>query len=228
MSFRSAWKSAFHAARANLLPGLLLQTIMGVFLTLYVAHEGTRTFLAQVANVKEQAGYLFAFTSYVISAAILPEILRIAFFQEGRATRRNLTNFLTAAPAWGCMGVVVDWFYRTQIVWFGTGNDWHTILTKMAVDQFVFSPFFSNPVMVAYFFWRDSGFRRSAAATIFHRDFFPQRVVPVMVAGWTIWIPGVCLVYFMPSALQIPVASLIQCFWVLVFTFVNRPQGRTP
>lgn len=226
MNLRSAWKTALRAARANLLPGLLLQAIMVVFLALYVAHEGTRTFLGQVANLKEQAGYLFAFTSYVISAAFLPEILRIAFFQDGRPTRRNLTNFLTAAPAWGGMGMVVDWFYRSQMLWFGTGNDWQTILIKMAVDQFVFSPFFSNPLMVAYFFWRDSGFRRTAATTIFHRDFYPHRVVPVMVAGWCVWIPGVCLVYFMPAALQLPVASLIQCFWVLVFTFVNRPQAR--
>jgi len=44
------------------------------------------------------------------------------------------------------------------------------------------------------------------------------------VAGWCIWIPGVSLVYFMPSALQFPIAVLIQCFWVLIFTVINKPR----
>jgi hypothetical protein len=224
MKFRAALRIAAQGARANLLPGLLLQSLMLVFLALYVMHEGTRNFLGQVADLKQEAGYLFAFTSYVLSAALLPEILRIGFFQDGRPTRRNLWNFLTAAPAWGLAGILVDAFYRAQIVWFGSGHDWQTIVAKVLVDQFLFSPLLSNPLIVGYFAWRDSGFRRGAARSIFRRGFYLDRVFPVQVAGWGIWIPGVALVYFMPSELQIPVASLIQSFWVLVFLFVNRPR----
>jgi hypothetical protein len=224
MKFRAALRIAAQGARANLLPGLLLQCLMLVFLALYVMHEGTRQFLSQVANIKQEAGYAFAFVSYVLSAALLPEILRIGFFQEGRPMWRNLRNFLTAAPAWGLMGMLVDAFYRTQVLWFGAGHDFQTILCKMLVDQFLFSPFISNPLMVAYFGWRDAGFRRRAARELFRRGFFLERVFPVQVAGWCIWIPGVTLVYFMPSELQIPVASFIQSFWVLVFLFINRPR----
>lgn len=222
MNFRGALRVAARAARVNLLPGLLLQALLLVFLALYVAHEGTRTFLAQVGNLKQESGYAFAFGSYVLSSALLPEILRVAFFQGGRATRWNLWNFLTAAPAWGLLGVLVDFFYRSQLAWFGSGSDWQTILAKVAVDQFLFSPFLSNPLVISYFLWRDAGFRRSAIRQIFRKDFYPVRVFPVQVAGWCIWLPGVCLVYFMPSDLQIPVAALIQSFWVLVFFFVNR------
>jgi hypothetical protein len=224
MKFRSALRIAAQGARANLLPGLLLQCLMLVFLALYVMHEGTREILARVADLKQEAGYGFAFASYVLSAALLPEILRIGFFQSGRPMRRNLWNFLTAAPAWGLMGMLVDAFYRAQIGWFGAGNDWQTIVCKVLVDQLLFSPFLSNPLLVGYFAWRDAGFRRSAARNIFGRGFYLDRVFPVQVAGWGIWIPGVALVYFMPSELQIPVASLIQSFWVLVFLFVNRPH----
>ena len=224
MRFRLALHTAGKAARANLLPGLLLQCLMIVFFGLYVAHEGTRQFLAEVANLKQESGYLFAFVSYILSAALLPEILRVFFFQSGHPSRRNIWNFLTAAPAWGLMGVIVDFFYRCQALWFGTASDWNTILTKMAVDQFLFSPFIGNTLMVGYFAWRDLGFRRAAAKTIFKKGFFFERVFPVQVAGWCIWIPGVCLVYFMPSQLQMPVAALIQCFWVLIFTFVNKPS----
>ena len=222
MRFRTALRVAAQGARANILPGLLLQSLMIVFLALYVMHDGTRHFLARVADLKHETGYIFAFTSYLLSAALLPEILRIAFFQAGRPTKRNLWNFLTAAPFWGLMGMLVDLLYRCQVLWFGAGTDWTTILIKMLVDQILFSPLLSNPLSVGYFAWRDAGFRRNAAREIFRRGFFLDRVFPVQVAAWCIWVPGVCLVYFMPSELQIPVASLIQAFWVLVFLFINR------
>ncbi|MFZ4682490.1 MAG: hypothetical protein ACOYMS_08310 [Terrimicrobiaceae bacterium] len=224
MTLRDALTIARRAIRANLLPGLLLQAIMVAFLSLYLLHDGTRHFLAGVADLKHQTGYWFAFVSYLISAALLPEILRVVFFQGGKATQSNLWNFLTAAPFWGLMGMLVDLFYRGQALWFGVGNDWLTILIKVLVDQLLFSPFLSNPLSVSYFSWRDVRFSVPGARSIFRRGFYFDRVFPVQVAGWCIWIPGVCLVYFMPPELQIPVATLLQSFWVLVFLLVNRPR----
>lgn len=224
MTLREALIVARRAIRANLLPGLLLQAIMVGFLSLYLLHDGTRQFLVRVADLKHETGYWFAFISYTISAALLPEILRVVFSQGGKATRSNLWNFLTAAPFWGLMGMLVDLFYRGQALWFGVGNDWPTILIKVLVDQFLFSPFLSTPLSVIYFSWRDLHFSVPAARTIFRPGFYFDRVFPVQVAGWCIWIPGVCLVYFMPTELQIPVATLLQSFWILVFLLVNRPR----
>ena len=227
MRLRRAFQGAFSAVRENMLPGLLLQALMVVFLSAYVAHEGTRHFLAEVATIKSEAGYWFACVSYILSAAFLPEILRIAFFQGGRPRRHNLYQFVTAAPMWGLMGIVVDFFYRCQGVWFGTGNDWTNILPKVLVDQFVFSPFLSSPLIVGWLLLRDERFQRSALRKIFSAAFLFDHVLPVQVAGWCVWIPGVALVYFMPPLLQIPVAVLIQCFWVLILTTLGeRNQAR--
>ncbi|MEI6338686.1 MAG: hypothetical protein WCQ57_08915 [Verrucomicrobiota bacterium] len=224
MKLRDSLKVAGQAVRANLLPGLLLQTLMAIFLSLYFLHDGTRGFFGHVANFKEECGYGFAFFSYVVSSAVLPEILRIAFFQGGKPNRANLWIFFTGAPAWGCMGMLVDLFYRSQALWFGTGNDWQTILAKVAVDQFLFAPFLSNPLLIAYFSWRDAGYRSGALRRILRPGSFVKNNFTVLVAGWCIWIPGVSLVYFMPSALQFPVAVLIQCFWVLIFALINKPR----
>jgi len=220
-----AIRLAAAAARANLLPGLLLQCLKLAYFSAYVAHDGTRIFLAQVAHVKEEAGYAFTFFSYVLASALLPEILRIAFFQGGRPTRRNLWLFLTAAPAWGMLGVLVDFFYRSQEAWFGAGTDFQTILLKILVDQFLYSPFMANPLALAWFLWRDEGFRRSAWRRVFCRDFIVERLFPVQVSGWMIWIPGVALVYAMPPLLQVPVAVFIQAFWVLVFTTLEQRRS---
>ena len=219
---RRALQSAASAVRANLLPGLLLQCLMVVFLSAYVAHEGTRRFLAEVAGIRQEAGYLFAFVSYAAAAALLPEILRIAFFQGGRPACRNLWLFLTAAPAWGCLGILVDFFYRCQAEWFGSGTGMMTILPKVLVDQMLVSPLIFNPLTIAWFIWRDENFRSSAWRKIFRPGFYMDRVFPVQVSGWIIWIPGVALVYSMPPLLQIPVAVLIQAFWALVFTTLGQ------
>lgn len=222
------------AIRANILPGLLLQALMAAFVAAYLTHDGTRRFLATVAEAKEQSGLAFAFFSYVLASAVLPELLRIALFQSGRPRRRNLTNFLAAAPAWGVMGVIVDVFYRAQAAWFGDATTAASVVPKVLVDQFLFSPFFSNPVMVGWFALCAGGFRAAAWRRLPTVKFYVEEVVPVMVAGWMIWIPGVTIVYSMPGLLQIPVAVTIQCFWVLVFTTVGSrvaappPPGRTP
>jgi len=215
------------AVRANFLPGLLLQGLLLAFFVAYVTHEGTRAFLENIAHIKEESGYLFAFVCYAVTAGLLPEILRIAFFQSGRPTRRNLWLFLTAAPAWGCMGMLVDLLYRCQTGWFGAGNDLVTILQKVAVDQLLYAPFIGNPLVIAWFIWRDERFRMSAWPKIFNPGFFLDRVYPVQVSSWIVWIPGVMVVYFMPPLLQVPVAVFIQTFWVLIFTTLGQEVDGT-
>ncbi len=228
MKFRSAFRQAAAAARENIRPGLMLWACMLVFLGLYLWNEPTRRVLAHVAEIKLAWGYVFAFVSYVIAAALMPELLRIFFFQRGRARWRNVTNFLGAAPMWGFLGMTVDLLYRSQAVWFGTGSDLRTILCKLAVDQLLYSPFVSAPVVVSWLYWRDRGFRGSAAREIFTTDFAFERIFPIVVAGWCVWIPGVSLVYFMPSLLQLPTAVIIQVFWVLIITTLAERKAAPP
>ena len=225
--FRQSLRLAGAAAKANFLPGLLLQCLMLAFFSLYIAHEGTRHFLGEVARVKQEAGYGFSFLSYVVAGAVLPELLRVVFFQSGKLTRKNLWHLLTAAPFWGALGMIIDLLYRLQVVWFGNGHDWLTILCKVLVDQFLFSPFLSAPLIVGWLFLRDEGFRPAAFRVIFTADFVFEKVFPVAVAGWCVWIPGVILVYSMPPLLQIPVAVFIQVFWVLLFTTMEDLTGRS-
>lgn len=198
---------------------------MVVFLAAYVMHDGTRNFLAQVAAWRNEMGFAFAFFSYVISAAILPEMLRVFFFQGGVATKANARNLLVAAPFWGCIGIYVDLFYRFQGWLFGTGNEWHIVVKKVLFDQFIYSPFFSLPFIMFYFLWAQARFRRDAIRSILQPGPFIAKAFSIQVAGWCVWIPGVSLVYFMPPLLQIPVAVLIQCLWILIFTTMRERQA---
>ena len=223
-----AVRHALAAARENFLPGLLLQACLLVFLALYLWNEPTRRMLERVAQIKQEWGYAFAVVSYLVAAALLPELLRIFFFQRARVRWKNVTNFLGAAPMWMFLGVTVDVLYRLQATWFGVESDLRTIAVKTAVDQFVYSPFFSAPLVVGWLAWRDAGFRPAALREIFTVDFALERVFPIVVAGWCLWIPGVSLVYFMPLPLQLPTAVLIQIFWVLIITTLSERKAAPP
>jgi hypothetical protein len=222
MRLRAAFLLGLKAVRQNLLPGLLLQAIMLCFILAYLFHGGTQSMLERVGDWREEAGYWFALITYVISGALLPELLRVFFFQKGRIDSANTWRFFTAAPIWGFMGMMVDFFYRCQNSWFGSGNEWQVIVAKVLVDQFIYSPFFANPLINAYLIIRNGGFSCQSVGSVFQRSFISETLLPVQLAGWSVWIPGVTLVYFIPPLLQLPVAVLIHAFWVLLLTTINE------
>lgn len=225
MNFRTAFQIGFRAARANLLPGLLLQAIMLCFLAAYFLHDGTQTFLTRVGEVRQEMGYLFAFITYIISGAFLPEVLRIVFFQNFRPCLANVRNILTAAPLWASLGVLVDFFYRCQNDWFGLGNSWQIVVAKVLVDQLLYSPFVATPITNSYLAFRSSGLNSKTAREVFSWNFVLERMLPSQIAGWCVWTPGVCVVYFMPPLLQLPTAVLIMCFWVLLVTSLHERES---
>jgi hypothetical protein len=224
MPIRHAIAEGLRAAKKNLLPGLLVQILMALFLFLYLSHEGTRSLLARLATTKQESGFAFAFVGYLLAAALLPELLKISFFQNFRPHPTNLKNFLIAAPFWGAFGVIVDLLYRAQDQWFGTDADIATILPKVLVDQFLFSPLIGAPLAILYFAWAEHGFRLTGIRSVLPD--LPLRVLGIQCAAWMIWIPGVTLIYAMPSLLQIPIAILLTSFWILIFTTVRERQHR--
>ena len=160
MNLQEAVRSGLRAARMNLWPGLFLQSIMLCFIATYLLHDGTQAFLARVGGIKQEVGYIFAFVSYMLSGARLPELMRRVFFQGWKPRWENLWNFALTGPFIGFMGVVVDFFYRCQNAWFGVGNDSGTLITKVLVDQLLFSPFLANLLCTIFFTLRDGRFSR--------------------------------------------------------------------
>lgn len=206
------------AARANLLPGLILQAAMLGIVAAYFYHEPTRVRLNVLAEYKKAWGYGFSALSSILAGAILPEIFRAIFFQGGKFRRENLSNLLFAIPFWGCMGMCVDCLYRMQAVWFGTDGTALTLIKKMAVDQFIYSAFFSAPVSVIAYDWhRGSG----GPSRLLSAKFWKTDLPPTVIANWGVWIPLVAIIYSLPPLLQVPLSNLALTFWVLILTFIT-------
>ena len=113
------WIAGLRAARANLLPALILQALMLALLLGYYLHPPLTEFMARLADLKLRWGFGYSALSAAIAGGIVPEIMRVAVFQKGRPHRTNAANLLFTIPFWCGMGMLVDAFYRTQALVFG-------------------------------------------------------------------------------------------------------------
>lgn len=208
------------AVRANLLPAVVLWSALAVFLMAYSLSASVQAGMGQWIGLKTEWGLAFAFASYVVFAVLLPEALQCLLARR-LPGRTAWVGMGYSSLVFGGVGILVDLFYRYQVIWFGAGNDWATILKKTLLDQLVFAPL-SNLLMLGLFLWRDEGFALSSWGKLSTTDYLGQRFVPVMVALWAVWIPSIMVVYCLPTPLQFPVVSMILSFWVLIFKFIRQ------
>lgn len=213
-------RSALHR---NVRPGIVLWVLLVVFTIAYTIFSGFKEGLGQIGEFKMRYGYLFSFTAFFIAGAILPELLKIILFQKMKFTRGNMNNILLTGIVFGMAGIWSDFFFVMQSEWFGTYNDIGTILKKMVNDQFLFSPIF-NMIMLSVLYWRENGFPLKRSKEFSPRWYAREKLLPVVVSTWLVWIPGTMVIYFMPLALQLPVTCLIMCFFSLIVTFLSSAR----
>ena len=212
------------AARANFVPGLIVQLAMAAVVLAYYFCEPARVWLAHLAEIKARWGYGFSFVSGAVAGGVLPELLTIVVFQRGRVRWENAGNLLFGILYWGSQGVVVDGLYRLQAVMFGSHVDFSTVVKKVLVDQFVYNPLYAAPVGLAAYAWKNQGYRLAGMGRVFTGRFYKERTLPALVATWGVWIPLVSMIYSLPTLLQIPLFSLALTFWVLLFAWINRQR----
>lgn len=207
---------------ANMRPGFVLWCMLAALLLGNATIPAVATGLAQWGAYKQAGGFLAAFLSYVVFAVLVPEVLSHLVLRQ-RWTRRAVVDMAYAGLVFGCIGITVDLFYALQVSLFGDANDLQTIVKKMLLDQFVYSPV-TNFTVIAMLAWRDDGFRSRSWVRVVSLDFLRSHYLPVLVALWCVWIPGVMVIYLMPTALQFPVASMILSFWILIFKFMRAKE----
>jgi hypothetical protein len=214
------------AARANLVPALVIQAAVVSVVLAYYLWEPARAWLERLAEFKRGGGYLFSLAAGALAGGMLPELLTVAAFQRWRVRRENWDALAFGACFWGLMALVVDLFYRLQTFIFGPGVDVATVLRKAAFDQFVFTPFLTIPLTVVVFEWRHAGYRFGGVAL--GRGFYRLKVLPAVVSGLGFWLPVVAFVYSLPLPLQFPLFTLALTLWVMLFTWISHAHRDAP
>ncbi|HSV64134.1 MAG TPA: hypothetical protein VLH83_12390 [Chthoniobacterales bacterium] len=224
---RTSLALGWEAAKANAVPGFVLQTAMLLVLIGYYLSAPFAGFLNRLALYKSEHGLVFVVVAAVLAGAIVPELFVILFFQRGRFRRQNLRNLAFTVPTWGIDGILVDLMYRLNASWFGDVTTIWVVTAKILVDQLGYNPFFAAPAEVLVYEWKNEGFSwksvRRALTWIHYRD----KIVPTLFATWAVWGPLMAIIYSLPFALQFPLFSIALTFWVLLLTYMtNRFAGK--
>lgn len=206
--------------RFNLRPALVLQAFALAIVAGYFWSPQVRSVLDVVGALKVRYGYGYSAVATCVFGGLIPYVV---LSLAGRIPRdQRLPELAFYLLLWFWKGVEVDALYRAQGIWFGEAADAGTIAIKTIVDQFGYVPLWAAPSQVLLFTWKDAGFTLTGIRAAFRRQPFVQRVLVVVFSTWVVWIPGVAIVYSLPSALQLPLFNLVLCFWCLLMSFISR------
>ncbi|MFK7851385.1 MAG: hypothetical protein AB8D78_10445 [Akkermansiaceae bacterium] len=219
------WIIGIQAARANLVPALIVQGLMLAVVLCYYFYPPTTDWLNQLAALKGRLSYGYSAAAAVIAGALVPEIMRVLIFQKGKISPSNFSNLLFTIPFWGGTGMMVDLFYRCQAIWFGTEVTLTVVATKVIVDQFIYNPLIAGPSGAWCYDWKRSGYSFRNIKRFFTFRYYRDVIVPILFATWGVWIPLVAIIYSLPPLLQIPLFSLALAMWVMLYTWISEHRA---
>jgi hypothetical protein len=123
---------------------------------------------------------------------------------------------------WGLKGMEVDLLYRCQVMMFGEGKDFVTLLSKTLFDQFIYVPIWGLTSCAIAMTWRQCGFNfGKTLRALSDKRWWTDSLMVMLVPNWLIWIVAVVAIYCLPLALQVPVQNLVLCFWCILLIFLS-------
>jgi hypothetical protein len=223
MKTLSPLQEGLRAARANALPGLAIQ---GAALTLALAYffiPSAHAQLDTLAAWKASGGLLSSAISTAFFGGLLPYLILIASPKTRKRT--PLSHGLFYLVFWAYKGVEVDTFYQLQGWLFGPDSSVKVVFLRVCVDQFLYTAFWSAPISLLLFHWKEQGFPLKVPAHLSMPSLLTtlirQRLPVAVISTWGVWIPTLAIVYSLPSPLHFPLFNLVLCFYVLLFNTVT-------
>ncbi len=208
------WRIGVAAARANLIPGAVLQAAACALLVGYWCVPGVRSALEAAAAWQARRGVAFASLSYFFFCGVAPYLFCLAVpslrpRQPGRAA-------WFVVGFWVPMAVILPQFYVFQSWLYGDGRDVWTLARKVLTDQCGYTAFFASPAAALAHLWKAHDYRWREVRPLLGAGWYRRLVLPNLIANWALWFPSMFVVYSMPPALQSHLAGLIGCFWSLM------------
>lgn len=217
------WRAGLRAARAHLVPGLVLQACALALVVAYYQHPPTHAALDALADFRARTGRLYG----IVATGLFGGVLPFVYLKLHPATRGRYTlaqgAFLLAF--WAYKGFEVDLWYRMLNAVIGPGHDTATIATKMFLDQFVYCPVFAVPLSTLIYAWCEAHFDTATVrADVCAGDWYGRRVLPMLIGNLGVWVPAVCIIYALPLALQLPLFNLVLCFFTLILAHMAKRE----
>lgn len=216
----SPWRQSVAAARANLLPGLVLQAFALALLLAYYFHAPSHHAMDLLADLKARWGWRYSLPATAFCGGLIP-YLYLRLMPRTRAAT-PFSHGLFYVAFWAEKGVEVDLFYRFQGWLFGNQAGVATVISKVLLDQFVYSVLWSAPCALIAFYWKDAGFSFARLRSLRWGRFLRGNLPKAFIGMWGVWVPAVTIIYSLPASLQIPLFNIVLCFYALLFATLNQ------
>jgi hypothetical protein len=122
-----------NAARANFLPALLVQALMGGLVVSYFCLPTARPVFGVLTDWNVHGGLLFSSVAMGITVGGLTEIFTVYLHKNARWTSQDLANMSFNFAVFGLLGVMNSVFYQMQAHWFGSGRSPGVLVAKTLV-----------------------------------------------------------------------------------------------
>lgn len=215
------WKAGLRGARANLVPGLVLQvfalTLVLAYYHVPVVHEA----LQRLMDFRLRTGFAYA----VVATSFFGGLLPLLYLRAMPATRARFDarQGFALVLFWGLKGIEVDLLYRVLAAVFGEGASPGVVLPKMVVDQLIYCPVWAMPTSWLFYAWLETRFdARAVAADVRAPAWYRRRILPVLLANASVWVPAVAIIYLLPTPLQLPLQNLVLCFFTLLLAHLTQ------
>ncbi len=216
----SPWRIGWQAARANLVPGLVLQALAVALVAGYYVSPRFHDWVQHVADWQQRYGITFSILTRAVFNGVIPALF--CALVPGLRVRRPWAALLFGVVWWGFMGANTHIFYTWQARLWGHGASFRVVLLKTATDMLVYSPFYASPLVAVSHLWQDLNYSFSATRRQLGAGWYRRIVLPNQVPGWTFWAPCLLVLYALPTVLQMPLAALLGCFWALMCLQIAR------
>ncbi len=215
------WKAGLRSARANLVPGLVLQAFALAVVLGYYFHAPTRAGFTWLADFRTATGLLFG----VVSTGLFGGLLPLLFLKTARATRSSVTwpQGLALTAFWSYKGIEIALWYGFMAWSIGEGADVRTIAAKSILDQLIYCPVWAIPTTAIVYLWCQAGFNTQVVADDLRAPrWYARRVLPMLCANLGVWLPLVCIIYALPTPLQLPLQNIVLCFFTLMLANMSH------
>lgn len=194
----------------------------------YYMSSHMRAFCDTLAEFKQRGGLPLAAIVQAFCCGVLPEIAKYVFNVDRIVDRQRWRTLAFNCFLYAWLGVVVDVFYTGLGRYFGSGLDFRTIASKVAIDQFVFSPFLSLWMIALAYTFRQYryNFLRTMAALGPH--WYVTRVIILLLPCWAFWIPMTTLMYALPPNLTFIFGAVASAASALVMNAVAAESSAAP
>ena len=220
------WLIGLRGARANLVPGLVLQAFALAIALAYYFTEPVRLLLERLSAFRAETGFVYSFIATGIFGGMLPCLY--LWLQPATRGRYDFKQNAALCLFWAYKGIEVDLWYRCLAHLVGGDHSPKTVVTKMFLDQFVYCPLFAVPITVLVYAWIETHFdTRAVRADVHAPRWYLRRALPNLISNISVWVPAVCIIYALPVTLQIPLFNLVLCFFTLLLAHLSRHTAPT-